>query len=256
MLMRKSIVGFCPCKSCERSIRDRRAVVIDGWRRGTCMWPTGQSHITSFFNQKIVTRCSIAVCDSIQNTLQSPTYALDYSQLIWIIWRKGEGRQSEIFNETTPTQSCSPSSRWRNRRTEKRQNSLFRLQIYTWNGCSCSQIMWHRASPVVWSIGDAESWEKVDHMVFEFCASTCLWSCCYAYRHSDANGETILYKQFYYGDCKDYQWHLYGNCKDGSDAQTGCNERMGAKVIRIARSYEESYRSSTLWVRQASLEVP
>jgi len=28
MLMRKSIVGFCPCKSCERSIRDRRAVVI------------------------------------------------------------------------------------------------------------------------------------------------------------------------------------------------------------------------------------
>ena len=44
MLMCKSMVGFCPCKSCERSMRDRRAVAIDGWRREVCTW----SHVISF----------------------------------------------------------------------------------------------------------------------------------------------------------------------------------------------------------------
>ena len=56
---------------------------------------------------------SIAVHGSVQDTLQSLTYAkLNYSQLIQTIWRKGkkkkgneeeEGNQRLLVNETAPT---------------------------------------------------------------------------------------------------------------------------------------------------------
>ena len=56
---------------------------------------------------------SIAVRGSVQDTLQSLTYAkLNYSQLIQTIWRKGkkkkgneeeEGNQRLLVNETAPT---------------------------------------------------------------------------------------------------------------------------------------------------------
>jgi len=63
-------------------------------------------------------RGSIAVRGSVQDTLQSLTYAkLNYLQLIRTIWRKGneeeEGNQRLLVNETAPTKLCSPSKRWR-----------------------------------------------------------------------------------------------------------------------------------------------
>lgn len=38
------------------------------------------------------------------------------------------------------------------------------------------QLQLSQINPVIWSIGDAESWEKVDHMVFEFGVSTCIFT--------------------------------------------------------------------------------